>query len=139
LNVIGEVIDLLLDQDTFECDPLSRIEGDTPLHSAIRYLNTLPLPLTPHNAEFASGLVSMMLEAGSDARIKNKANLTAAQLCDPGLGKVREQLEEAVFVDMERGGFVEVEEDGEGDGEGGSESGSDFDREEVGERNGKAF
>jgi len=81
----------------------------------------------------------MMLEAGSDARIKNKANLTAAQLCDPGLGKVREQLEEAVFVDMERGGFVEVEEDGEGDGEGGSESGSDFDREEVGERNGKAF
>jgi len=136
-----EVIDMLLDQDAFECDPLNRIDGDTPLHSAIRYLNTLPLPLSSHNAEFASGLVGMMLEAGSDARIKNKANLTAAQLCDPGLKKVREQLEEAVFVEQERGDFVEegVEEEGELEGDVGSDSGSDFDREELEKRNGKPF
>jgi hypothetical protein len=125
-----EVIDILLDQENFECDPLSRIEHDTPLHSAIRYLNTLPLPLSPHNAEFASGFIGMMLEAGSDARIKNKANLTAAQLADPKLDGVRRQLEEAVLVEMEKGDFVE---DGDvvGDNDDvASDSGSDFDREE---------
>ncbi|TVY22620.1 Ankyrin repeat-containing protein [Lachnellula hyalina] len=138
-----EIIDLLLDQDLFECDPLTRLDADTPLHSAIRYLNTLPLPLSPHNLEYALGLITMMLEAGSDPRIRNKAHLTPAALCDPGLGKVREVLEEAVFVQMERGGFDEEEEvdgAGEEEEEAGSDSGSDFDREELeaqrGQRNG---
>ena len=83
----------------------------------------------------------MMLEAGSDPRIKNKANLTASQLCDPALKKVREMLEEAVFVNMERGDFVEEDVEEEQEEGAGSDSGSDFDREDLeGEkRNGKPF
>ncbi|TVY50252.1 Ankyrin repeat-containing protein [Lachnellula cervina] len=151
-----EIIDLLLDQDLFECDPLTRHDLDTPLHSAVRYLNSLPLPLSPHNLEFATNLITMMLDAGSDPRVRNKAHLTPAALCDPGLRKIRELLEEAVFVQMERGGLVDDGgyEDREGEGEGengredvGSDSGSDFDREELeqeldqqrGKRNGKPF
>lgn len=84
----------------------------------------------------------MMLEAGNDARIKNKANLTPAQLCDPLLKGIKEQLEEAVWVEMERGDFVDadegVEEGDAGEDEVGSQSGSDFEKEELDQRNGKA-
>ncbi|TVY35670.1 Ankyrin repeat-containing protein [Lachnellula occidentalis] len=143
-----EIIDLLLDQDLFECDPLTRHDADTPLHSAIRYLNTLPLPLSPHNLDFATGLISMMLEAGSDPRVRNKAHLTPAALCDPGLSKIRELLEEAVFVQMERGGLVDEDDDdderggyangdvGDDDRDVASDSGSDFDREELEQQRG---
>lgn len=79
----------------------------------------------------------MMLEAGSDARVKNKGGLTAGMLCDPKMGEVRRVLEERVVVEMGRGDFVE-----EGDGDDvvqdhddvASDSGSDFDREEQGRK-----
>ncbi|TVY52626.1 Ankyrin repeat-containing protein, partial [Lachnellula suecica] len=64
---------------------------------------------TPHNADFASGLIGMMLEAGSDARIRNKANLTPAQLCDPTNVQLKRQLEDAAFVGQDTGDFVEDE------------------------------
>lgn len=57
---------MLLDQEGFECDPISRVEGDTPLHSAIRYINSLPI--NDETSEFASQLISMMIEAGNDPR-----------------------------------------------------------------------
>jgi hypothetical protein len=65
INILtDEIIDLLLDQEGFECDPINIREGDTPLHSAVRWVNSL------HNdqLEEAIGLVEMMLEAGSDPR-----------------------------------------------------------------------
>lgn len=128
-----EIIDILLDQDNFECDPINRIEGDTPLHSAVRYINTLPQPLSDSNLSAASSLLSMMCEAGSDARIRNKAQLTAAQLVDPLNPSLRKQLEEALEVAGDDGGVFEfgtaVEQD-EDDGEG-SGSDSDFDLEEY--------
>jgi len=76
----------------------------------------------------------MMLEAGSDARVKNKGGLTAGMLCDPKMGDVKRQLEESLVVEMGRGDFVEdvVEEDDGGDAA--SNSGSDFDREEQGRK-----
>ncbi|KAL3954716.1 hypothetical protein ACCO45_010279 [Purpureocillium lilacinum] len=51
-----EVIDLLLDQPAFECDP------------------------PPPSGSFGLALVSMMLEAGSSPRARNRARLTPAQL-----------------------------------------------------------
>ncbi len=57
---------MLLDQEGFECDPISRMEGDTPLHSAVRYVNQLPR--NPETEDYAKELIGMMCEAGSDPR-----------------------------------------------------------------------
>lgn len=130
---------MLLDQPGFECDPLSRIESDTPLHSAIRYLNSLTesSPLTPEISSFATELISMMIEAGSDPRLRNKANLTPYQLVDPRNEKLRGQLMDAVDVVQNQGDYIDVEEGGyeddgeEGEGDVGSASDSDFDPEEY--------
>ncbi|KAL2069046.1 hypothetical protein VTL71DRAFT_15384 [Oculimacula yallundae] len=138
LNGNYEIIDMLLDQPGFECDPVSRIEHDTPLHSAIRYLNSLTesSPLTPAISTFSTELISMMIEAGSDPRLRNKANLTPYQLVDPRNEKLRSQLQDAVDVVQNQGDYVEVEEGGYdgGDleeGDVGSASDSDFDPEEY--------
>ncbi|KAL3426559.1 ankyrin repeat protein [Phlyctema vagabunda] len=84
-----EVIDVLLDQEGFECDPISTREGDTPLHSAIRFINSQPLSAPSDEPSAAMNLVTMMLEAGSDPSIRNKAKLTAAQLLDPANVEVK--------------------------------------------------
>ncbi|PVH88918.1 hypothetical protein DL98DRAFT_508778 [Cadophora sp. DSE1049] len=134
-----EIIDMLLDQPGFECDPISRIEQDTPLHSAIRYLNSLTesSPLTPDISSFSTELIAMMIEAGSDPRLRNKANLTPYQLVDPRNEKLRQQLQDAVDVVQNQGDYIEdVEEGGydgaDGDdGDAGSASDSDFDPEEY--------
>ncbi|KAK0109884.1 hypothetical protein ONS95_002555 [Cadophora gregata] len=135
-----EIIDMLLDQPGFECDPISRIEHDTPLHSAIRYLNSLTesSPLTPAISTFSTELITMMIEAGSDPRLRNKANLTPYQLVDPRNEKLRQQLQDAVDVVQNQGDYIEdVEEggyegaDGGEDGDVGSASDSDFDPEEY--------
>lgn len=56
---------MLLDQEGFECDPINKREGDTPLHSAVRWANEV----SEEHKEFASSLIEMMLEAGSDPRL----------------------------------------------------------------------
>ncbi|KUJ23588.1 uncharacterized protein LY89DRAFT_186324 [Mollisia scopiformis] len=122
-----EIIDTLLDQPGFECDPISRIEGDTPLHSAIRYINS-HFSTSPTNAElstFASELISMMIEAGSDPKLKNKANLTPYQLVDPRNETLRQQIQDAVDVEMMRGDYIEEREEGDGRGDGGGDGGED--------------
>jgi hypothetical protein len=128
---------MLLDQEGFECDPISRIEGDTPLHSAIRYINNLTesQPSNPDISTFAQELISMMIEAGSDPRLRNKANLTPYQLTDPRNVALRQQLQDAVDIMQNQGDFiVDGEEEGEGeedDDYAGSASDSDFDPEEY--------
>jgi len=130
---------MLLDQPGFECDPISRIEQDTPLHSAIRYLNSLTesSPLTPAISQFSTELIAMMIEAGSDPRLRNKANLTPYQLVDPRNEKLRAQLQDAVDVVQNQGDYIEDVEEGGYDGadgvddDAGSASDSDFDPEEY--------
>merc|ERR1711964_2944 len=134
-----EIIDMLLDQPGFECDPISRIEQDTPLHSAIRYLNSLTesSPLTPAISQFSTELIAMMIEAGSDPRLRNKVNLTPYQLVDPRNEKLRAQLQDAVDVVQNQGYYIEDVEEGGYDGadgvddDAGSASDSDFDPEEY--------
>lgn len=55
---------MLLDQEGFECDPVNPRDGDTPLHSVVRWINTLP----QDQWEAAGGLVEMMLEAGNEPK-----------------------------------------------------------------------
>jgi uncharacterized protein len=132
---IDEIIDILLDQEGFECDPINRLERDTPLHSAIRYINsqTTSFPPNPRVSEFAHDLISMMIEAGSDPRIRNKANLTPYQLVDPRNAELRQQLQDALDVMQSQGDYV-VDDEEEGvdeEGDVGSASDSDFDLEEY--------
>ena len=124
---------MLLDQEGFECDPISVREGDTPLHSAVRYINSLPPSAAV--SEFTSDLITMMTEAGSDPRIKNAANLTPYQLVDPTNVALRQQLQDAADIMQNAGDFVGPEEEEAGeelpDDYAGSASDSDFDPEEF--------
>lgn len=99
-----EVIDALLDQPGFECDPINRSDGDTPLHCAIRWINSEP----PAQREFGNALVEMMLEAGSSARVKNKGGLTPLQLVDPGNEGLREVIRRHEYASLNAGDFVSV-------------------------------
>ncbi|KAL1895077.1 hypothetical protein Sste5346_005499 [Sporothrix stenoceras] len=98
-----EIIDALLDQPGFECDPISRRERDTPLHTAIRWSNSEPAAQQP----FAQALVEMMLEAGSNPRIKNKAGLTATQLVDPRYPEMRQLIQKHEYALLNAGDFVD--------------------------------
>ncbi|KAJ6779945.1 hypothetical protein PWT90_06591 [Aphanocladium album] len=98
-----EIIDLLLDQPNFECDPVNRLEGDTPLHTAIRWLNA-----EPHaQRAFGAALVEMMLEAGSNPRLRNKGGLTALQLVDPTNTELRALIDKHLYASQNAGDFVE--------------------------------
>ncbi|PHH83601.1 hypothetical protein CDD82_6629 [Ophiocordyceps australis] len=99
-----EIIDLLLDQPDFECDPINRAEGDTPLHSAIRWLNAEP----PAQRSFGSALVSMMLEAGSSTRIRNRGGLTPLNLVDPANKELRHLLRQHEYTALNAGDFINV-------------------------------
>lgn len=100
-----EIIDLLLDQPNFECDPINRTEGDTPLHVAIRWINSEP----PAQREFGNSLVEMMLEAGSSTRVKNKGGLTPLQLVDPRNRELRELIQKQEYANLNAGDFVNVD------------------------------
>ena len=57
-----DCLDLLLDQEGVEVDPVNRMEGDTPLHSAAR------LSTEDGAQEEAKEVIEMLLEAGADPR-----------------------------------------------------------------------
>jgi len=101
-----DVIDALLDQPGFECDPVNRLEGDTPLHCAIRWINAEP----PAQREFGNALVSMMLEAGSSQRVKNKGGLTPLQLVDPRNVPLKELMRRHEYASFSAGDFVRPDE-----------------------------
>jgi len=119
-----DIIDKLLDQEGFECDPITAREGDTPLHCVVRWINESG----SENWEYGMELVEMMLEAGSDARIRNKGKLKPFDLVDPRNKALRDKLSEAEFMTQNAGDFVDVEEE-EDDGPTGSNSDSDFDED----------
>lgn len=56
---------MLLDQEGFECDPINVRERDTPLHSAVRWVNEQ----SADEQEYGANMIEMMLEAGSDPRL----------------------------------------------------------------------
>ncbi|GKT96458.1 ankyrin repeat protein [Colletotrichum tofieldiae] len=76
-----EIIDLLLDQPNFECDP----------------------------REFGNALVDMMLEAGSNPRVKNKGGLTAVQLVDPRNAGLRDLIQKHEYASLNAGDFINVD------------------------------
>ncbi|KAF7870465.1 hypothetical protein EAF04_004209 [Stromatinia cepivora] len=132
----SDIIDELLDIEGFECDPLN-YNGETPLHSAIRWVNE-----ARENWSDGLALVEMMLEAGSDNRIRNKQGMTAADLVDQH-SELKQLLKEYTFEEYDQNGnpapesekvesgYLDIDEaeDGEDD-EKSVYSGSDSEEEE---------
>jgi hypothetical protein len=58
------VLDLLLDQEGLEIDELDRMEKDTPLHKAVRYVNGL----SQQEWEGGKAIVDILIDAGCDPR-----------------------------------------------------------------------
>ena len=104
-----EILDLLLDQEGLEIDEVDRLEKDTPLHKAVRYVNDLG------KDEWESGLpiVEILLDAGCDPRIRNKAKLKPAELADPRNSDLRMVLQKAEYSLQVGDDVVDEDEDDE--------------------------
>ena len=62
--ITDDILDALLDQEGLEVDPVDRLEGDTPLHTAVRYVNGL----SKEEWEAGSSIPELLLDAGADPR-----------------------------------------------------------------------
>ncbi|KAF2092021.1 hypothetical protein K490DRAFT_61466 [Saccharata proteae CBS 121410] len=112
-----DVLDMLLDQEGLEIDEADRMERDTPLHKAVRYVNSLS---KDEWVEAGHPIVDILVDAGCDPRIRNKAKLRPVDLVDPRNTELRSMLQKAEFAMM--AGADVVQEDDEGEGGSGSES-----------------
>jgi len=113
-----DVLDTLLDQEGLEVDPVDRMEGDTPLHKAVRYVNSCSKDGWKKSAAF----VELLIDAGADPRIRNKAKLKAMELVDPRNTELRLTLQRAEMAQMAGNDVVNGDDD---DGPTGSASESD--------------
>ncbi|UPX12847.1 uncharacterized protein EKO05_0003382 [Ascochyta rabiei] len=111
-----EILDILLDQEGLEIELTDRMESDTPLHKAARYANSLSQADWPA----AMPIVDILLDAGCDPRIRNKAKLKPIELVDPRNTELRDMLRKGEFAMMMGGDVVEEDE-----GAGGSASDSE--------------
>lgn len=113
-----EVMDLILDQEGVEVDPLDRFEKDTPLHKTVRLINSLP------KRDWSAGqtLVDLLIDAGADPRVRNKAKMKPADLVDPANTELRSMLRRAEYVMIAGDDIVRDDDD---DVNGGSASDSD--------------
>lgn len=64
LHLADEVLDTLLDQEGLEVDPIDRMELDTPLHKAVRFINGL----AKEEWESGTSIAELLLDAGADPR-----------------------------------------------------------------------
>ncbi|KAL1654083.1 hypothetical protein SLS61_003489 [Didymella pomorum] len=103
-----EILDILLDQEGLEIELTDRIEGDLPLHKAVRYANSL----SPAERAAGTPIVEILLDAGCDPRIRNKAKLKPVELVDPRNTELREVLRKGE-VAMMMGGDVVADDDGD--------------------------
>ncbi|KAI9737497.1 MAG: hypothetical protein M1834_009652 [Cirrosporium novae-zelandiae] len=109
---------LLLDQEGLEVDPIDRLEGDTPLHKAVRFINSQD---TEH-WEGTKALVELLVDAGADPRVRNRAHLTPRDLVDPRNTELRKFLQHAEYAMVIGDDVVNYDED---DGPAGSASDSE--------------
>jgi len=114
-----EVLDVLLDQEGLEIDEVDRMERDTPLHKAVRYVNSLSQDAW---APVGHPIVDILLDAGCDPRIRNKAKLKPVELVDPRNKELRNILQKGEFAMMAGDDVVADDDD---DGPTGSASDSD--------------
>jgi len=95
------------------------MERDTPLHKAVRYVNSLS---QDEWAPVGHPIVDILLDAGCDPRIRNKAKLKPVELVDPRNKELRNILQKGEFAMMAGDDVVADDDD---DGPTGSASDSD--------------
>ncbi|KAL4952986.1 hypothetical protein BDW69DRAFT_166497 [Aspergillus filifer] len=83
-----DTMDALFDIQYFECDPLTRLDSDTPLHVAVRYAQE-------KDAELGTEMIRMMCDAGCDPRVRNKHNQKPTDLVynQPEIKSILQQAE----------------------------------------------
>ncbi|BFZ63795.1 hypothetical protein YB2330_004927 [Saitoella coloradoensis] len=114
-----ECLDILLDQEGLEVDPITRIEAETPLHLAAKNLSK------PDERQDATSCLELLVDAGADPRIKNKHNEKAVDYVPGDLEEVRWLLQKAdVSYSMSNVNGADVASEDEG-GPGGYGSASD--------------
>lgn len=85
-----DVMDALFDIQYFECDPLTRLDNDTPLHVAVRYA-------AEKDKEVGTEMVKMMCEAGCDPRVRNKHNQKPVELVFDN-NEIKQALQQAEYI-----------------------------------------
>lgn len=104
-----DAIDFLFSQDGLECDPINRVEGDTPVHSAIRWTSQ---QTDAEDRQLGAALVEMMLSDGASTRIRNKQRRTPLQLVevvDKGNEALKEIIRRQEYEELNRGDFVDAD------------------------------
>lgn len=101
-----DVMNELLDIEFLECDPLTRRDKETPLHTAVRYANEREL-------ELGEAMIKMLVEAGADPRIKDGHGRKPADVCTPKAEAARAVLRQEEYI-LNEGLRAEEAEDQEG-------------------------
>jgi hypothetical protein len=109
-------MDELLNVEFLECDPLTRRDQETPIHSAVKYGNE-------REVELGEGMAKMLIDAGGDPRVKDSHGRKPSQICTPRTEELRKALLEAEYVMNE--GLKSVQQQEEDDGPTGSASDSE--------------
>ena len=81
----------LLDVEFLECDPLTRRDKETPLHSAVRYTNE-------REVELGEAIVKMLVEAGADPRVKDAHGRKPAETCTPRAQGAKAILQQEEYI-----------------------------------------
>ena len=113
---LDDVMDELLNVEYLECDPLSRRDGETPIHSAVRYA-------AEREVEIGTAMAKMLVDAGGDPRTKDKHGRTPAQICGPTTGELQSWLVSQEYILRE--GLKQETREAEDEGPTGSASDSE--------------
>ena len=108
-------MDELLNVEFLECDPLTRRDHETPIHSAVKYANE-------REVELGTAMAKMLIDAGGDPRVKDSHGRKPAELCTPRTKELQQALRDAEYV-MNEG--LKGAQNGEEEDEGPTGSASD--------------
>lgn len=116
LNLADDVMDELLNIEFLECDPLTRRDKETPIHSAVKYANE-------REVELGEAMAKMLVDAGGDPRVKDGHGRKPAELCTPRTESLRSILIKEEYILNE--GLKNADVSHEDDDNGGANSASD--------------
>ena len=88
---LDDVMDELLNVEFLECDPLTRRDGETPIHSAVKYANE-------REVDLGEAMAKMLIDAGGDPRVKDKHGRKPADICTPRTEELRSILIKEEYV-----------------------------------------
>lgn len=109
-------MDELLNVEFLECDPLTRRDKETPIHTAVKYANE-------REVDLGEAMAKMLIDAGGDPRVKDGHGRKPAEICTPRTEQLRSILIKEEYVLNE--GLKNADVSHEDDDNGGANSASD--------------